>query len=288
MKNISLVLFILSGVLMSGCRIYSTYERPGNLPVDSLYRDVSADSVASADTTSLGDMPWQQFFQDEHLRELISYGLSNNTDMLTALLRVDQAEAQLKAAKLAFLPSLTLSPQGSLSSVDGGKPAKTYELPIEASWEVDLFGSLRNAKKSSQATLLQQKAYQQAVRSKLIAMIAIDYYALLSIDSQIEISLSTLNVWREQVRTIEALLKVGEENENALTQARAGLYELEASYNDLLRQQREAENALCTLIGTTSRRIERGTLDGSACPTACLLACPCVCCQGVLTLCRPR
>lgn len=72
-------------------------------------------------------------------------------------------------------------------------------------------------------------------------MIAIDYYALLSIDSQIEISLSTLNVWREQVRTIEALLKVGEENENALTQARAGLYELEASYNDLLRQQREAE-----------------------------------------------
>ena len=69
------------------------------------------------------------FFQDEHLRELISYGLSNNTDMLTALLRVDQAEAQLKAAKLAFLPSLTLSPQGSLSSVDGGKPAKTYELP---------------------------------------------------------------------------------------------------------------------------------------------------------------
>lgn len=91
MKNISLVLFILSGVLMSGCRIYSTYERPGNLPVDSLYRDVSADSVASADTTSLGDMPWQQFFQDEHLRELISYGLSNNTDMLTALLRVDQA-----------------------------------------------------------------------------------------------------------------------------------------------------------------------------------------------------
>lgn len=222
MKNISLVLFILSGVLMSGCRIYSTYERPGNLPVDSLYRDVSADSVASADTTSLGDMPWQQFFQDEHLRELISYGLSNNTDMLTALLRVDQAEAQLKAAKLAFLPSLTLSPQGSLSSVDGGKPAKTYELPIEASWEVDLFGSLRNAKKSSQTTLLQQKAYQQAVRSKLIAMIAIDYYALLSIDSQIEISLSTLNVWREQVRTIEALLKVGEENENALTQARAG------------------------------------------------------------------
>ena len=95
-------------------------------------------------------------------------------------------------------------------------------------------------------------------------------------------------MWREQVRTIEALLKVGEENENALTQARAGLYELEASYNDLLRQQREAENALCTLIGTTSRRIERGTLDGQRMPDSLSAGLPCVCCQGVLTLCRPR
>lgn len=72
---------------------------------------------------------------------------------------------------------------------------------------------------------------------------------------------STLEVWKEQVRTMEARMKVGEETENAVTQARASLYELEATHNDLLRQQRETENSLCTLLGMTSRSLERGTLD---------------------------
>lgn len=72
---------------------------------------------------------------------------------------------------------------------------------------------------------------------------------------------STLEVWKEQVRTMEARMKVGEETENAVTQARASLYELEATHNDLLRQQRETENSLCTLLGMTSRSLERGTLN---------------------------
>lgn len=75
------------------------------------------------------------------------------------------------------------------------------------------------------------------------------------------ISQSTLEVWKEQVRTMEARMKVGEETENAVTQARASLYELEATHNDLLRQQRETENSLCTLLGMTSRSLERGTLN---------------------------
>ena len=265
MKKIHSIYLVICGMMMSGCGIYGTYERPEGLPVDSLFRDVRQDTAAT-DTMSLGTMPWRQLFQDAHLQRLIECGLEKNTDLLVALLRVDQAKAQLKAAKLAFLPSLSLSPQGTLTSVDGNKPTKTYELPVEASWEIDIFGSLRNAKKGSQATLLQQEAYQRAVRSQLIAMIATDYYALLSLDSQIEISGSTLDVWREQVRTIEARLKVGEETENALTQARASVYELEATHNDLLRQQREAENALCTLLGITSRHIERGRLDEQRMP----------------------
>ena len=252
-------------------------------PLNSFIFTSRGDWIRTSDHTPLGTMPWRQLFQDAHLQRLIECGLEKNTDLLVALLRVDQAKAQLKAAKLAFLPSLSLSPQGTLTSVDGNKPTKTYELPVEASWEIDIFGktyelpveasweidifgSLRNAKKGSQATLLQQEAYQRAVRSQLIAMIATDYYALLSLDSQIEISGSTLDVWREQVRTIEARLKVGEETENALTQARASVYELEATHNDLTRQQREAENALCTLLGITSRHIERGRLDEQRMP----------------------
>lgn len=245
--------------LLSSCHIYRNYQRPENLPTDSLFRDMDNPSVS--DSLSLGDLPWQEVFQDTLLQHYIRYGLEHNTDMQTTLLRVDQAKAQLTAAKLAFLPSLTLSPQGTLTSTAGSKTVKTYELPVQASWEIDLFGNLRNAKKGTQATLLQQQAYQQAVRSELIAGIANTYYSLLMLDEQVAISQSTLEVWKEQVRTMEARMKVGEETENAVTQARASLYELEATHNDLLRQQRETENSLCTLLGMTSRSLERGTLD---------------------------
>ena len=243
-------------VLLSSCHIYRNYQRPDNLPTDSLFRD--ADNQPVTDSLSLGDLPWQEIFQDTLLQQYIRYGLEHNTDMQTALLRVDQAKAQLTAAKLSFLPSLTLSPQGTLTSTAGSKTVKTYELPVQASWEIDLFGNLR---KGTQATLLQQQAYQQAVRSELIAGIANTYYSLLMLDEQVAISQSTLEVWKEQVRTMEARMKVGEETENAVTQARASLYELEATHNDLLRQQRETENSLCTLLGMTSRSLERGTLD---------------------------
>lgn len=260
MRKITYLFIICINVaLLSSCHIYRNYQRPENLPTDSLFRDMDNPSVF--DSLSLGDLPWQEVFQDTLLQHYIRYGLEHNTDMQTALLRVDQAKAQLTAAKLSFLPSLTLSPQGTLTSTAGSKTVKTYELPVQASWEIDLFGNLRNAKKGTQATLLQQQAYQQAVRSELIAGIANTYYSLLMLDEQVAISQSTLEVWKEQVRTMEARMKVGEETENAVTQARASLYELEATHNDLLRQQRETENSLCTLLGMTSRSLERGTLD---------------------------
>lgn len=260
MRKITCITIIcINMVLLSSCHIYRNYQRPDNLPTDSLFRD--ADNQPVTDSLSLGDLPWQEIFQDTLLQQYIRYGLEHNTDMQTALLRVDQAKAQLTAAKLSFLPSLTLSPQGTLTSTAGSKTVKTYELPVQASWEIDLFGNLRNAKKGTQATLLQQQAYQQAVSSELIAGIANTYYSLLMLDEQVAISQSTLEVWKEQVRTMEARMKVGEETENAVTQARASLYELEATHNDLLRQQRETENSLCTLLGMTSRSLERGTLD---------------------------
>lgn len=259
------ILYIIGCVTaLSSCRIYSSYQRPDGLPTDSLFRDTTI--VSTDHSLSFGDLPWENVFGEPQLQELIRYGLAHNTDMQTALLRLDEAKAQLLSAKLAFLPALTLSPQGTLTSTDGSKTVKTYELPLQASWEVDLFGSLRNAKKGAQATLLQQQAYQQAVRSELIASIANHYYSLLMLDEQIDISSSTMEVWKDQVRLMEAKLKVGEENENAVTQARASLYELEATHNDLLRQQREAENSLCTLLGMTCRTVGRGKLSEQVFP----------------------
>ncbi len=262
MKILPLITILSIG--LTGCNLYSNYSRPEGLPVESLYDDstmMKADSLES-----LGSMPWQQLFTDPCLRALISEGLDSNTDLQVALLRVDEAAAGLTAAKLAYLPSLTFSPNGAITSVDGNKASKTYELPVALSWEVDLFGKLRNAKKESQALLLQQSAYSRLVRSQLVSSIASAYYSLLMLDEQIEISRQTIEIWQEQVRTMELQLKVGDIRENAVNQARANLNGLLATQNTLVRQQRETENALCTLIGVPHRDIERSTLDAQLIP----------------------
>lgn len=262
MKQITLIIACAS--LLSSCRVYQNYQRPADLPTDSLYREASAGT--GADTTSLGDLPWEEVFKDAPLQALIRYGLEHNTDMQVALLRIDQAQAGLTAARRAFLPALSFTPQVSLRSVGGEAATKSYEIPLQASWEVDLFGKLRNAKKEAQALLLQQKAFRQAVRSGLIAGIATGYYTLLMLDEQVDISQRNLAVWQEQVRTLEAQWHVGQSTENAVTQARANYYELQASHNDLQRQQREAENTLCTLLGMPSQSVARGTLAAQQLP----------------------
>ena len=267
-KNICILTSVAALLIsLNGCSIYRNYKRPEGLPVDSLYRtDGLQSGAAGADSLGIAALSWEELFQDPALQSLIRLGLENNTDMQVAILRTDQAQAQFKAAKLAFLPSLTFAPDAAISKNGSNTATKTYEVPVQASWEIDLFGSLRNAKKEAQSALLGQQAYQQAVRTNLIANIANCYYALLMTDEQVRISGETLDVWRENVRTMEAKLKVGDVTVNSVSQTKASYHQLEASYNDLLRQQREAENALCTLLGITSRKIERGTLDEQTVP----------------------
>lgn len=262
MKYISLIIVCIFG--MTSCNLYKNYSRPEGMPVEGLYNDstmLHADSLES-----LGNLPWREMFTDTKLQALISEGLENNTDLQIAMLRIDEAEAGLKAAKLAYLPSLSFSPNGAITSVDGKKATKTYEIPVSLSWEIDLFGKLRNAKKEQQALLFQQTAYSQAVRSQLVSSIANTYFTLLMLDSQLEVSDNTIEIWQEQLRTLELQLKVGDARENAVSQARANLNQLLATRNELQRQQRETENSLCTLLGTTWREIDRGSLDAQTIP----------------------
>ncbi len=264
MKKI--VLFAIIIALTSSCSIYRKYQRPEDLPVDSLFRADLIDTTAGADTSSLGYIPWNEMFTDPYLQDLINTGLRHNVDLQSAILRVEQAKAQLSAAKWAYAPSLNLTPQGGLNSVNAEKATWSYNLGGAVSWDIDLFGSLLNSKRGAQATLLQQQAYQQAVRSQIIGAIANSYYALLMMDEQVRINGETVDIWKENVRTMEAMLKVGKTNESAVTQARANLYALEASYVDLLRQQRETENSICTLLGQPYFPIERGTLAEQTIP----------------------
>lgn len=244
---------------LTGCGTYKKYERPdlGKALADSLYRP-----EARPDTTaSLADMKWQELFTDTCLQVLIGEGLRNNTDLRTARLKVEEAQAALRASKLAYLPSLQLAPEGSLSSYDGSKTMKTYTLGASASWEVDLFGRLTTAKRKARAVLLESDAYRQAVQTQVVATVADSYYALLMLDEQIRITDQTAESWREYVRSLHALMQAGQADRATVAQAEASRLSTEASLNALQQQLIEQENALCAFLGRIPGRIARTSLD---------------------------
>lgn len=253
--------------LLSSCHIYKAYDRPKDIDTSALYRDpASLTDTLAADTANMGNLPWEEVFRDPKLQALILKGLENNVDLQSAVLRVEESKAMLTAARLSFLPSLNLAPQGTLSSFDHAKASKTYQLPAVASWEVDLFGKLLNGSRDAKTIMLQSEAYQQAVRSQLIAGIANSYYTLLMLDRQLAISVKTSIIWKENVRAMEAMKEAGMTTEAAVAQSKANSHQVEASLADLRRQIRETENALSVLLAEAPQTIDRGTLENQDLP----------------------
>lgn len=186
--------------------------------------------------------------------------------MLSAQQRIKEAEATLSSAKLAYLPSFMLTPQGGVSSFDKSKGSWTYTGIASASWEIDIFGKLTNAKRRSKALYLQSLEYEQAVSTSLIANVANLYYTLLMLDEQYRISEETAVNWRESVRTMRAMMAAGMTNEASVSQSEANCRQVEASLLDLKQQIKEVENSLSILLGEVPGGIERGHLAGQDFP----------------------
>lgn len=251
------ILIAIAPLFLSGCGIYTKYEPQASVP-EGLYGEEATD--LSADTASIANIDWHDFFSDPHLQELIERGLKQNTDVLTAGLRIEEAKASLLSAKLAFLPSFALGPQGSLSAVES-QVSRTYTLPVTASWELDIFGKLRNAKKQAKAAYAQSEDYRQAVYSNLIANIANTYYTLLMLDEQLEISRQTARSWEETVSSTQALMEAGLADETAVSQMQATHLEVKNSVIDLEEQISQVENSLSLLLAETPQSYRRGKLS---------------------------
>lgn len=256
-------------LLLGSCGLYNKYERP-DVNTAGLVRDTASvsDTLAVRDTSSFGNLPWREVFTDPQLQALIEQGLENNVDLLNAALNVKMVEAQLTAAKLAFVPSFTFSPQGTLTSWDGSKTTKTYSLPVQASWSLDLFGNLLSQKRSAQVALLATKDYQLVVKTQVIANIANMYYTLLMLDRQLEIvnemSVITKETW-DMMRGLKEL-RVGYRS-TSVQSAEANYYGVLAQAADLKRQIRETENSLSLLLGQSAQAISRSTLEAQNLPS---------------------
>ena len=250
----NILLIALTCTLLSSCGLYRQYEREEMYFVDSLYRRMSVPT----DSISTAVMSWDVMFTDPLLQDWIQTGLDYNTDLHVARLKVQEAEAALLAARWALLP-------GADFTMQGGLPGQ-FSASLGASWQADIFGGLRNAKRRAQAALEQSEAYRQAVQTQLVATIAESYYTLLMLDEQLSISTRTMNTWEESIRTLEALKRAGKTNEAAVLQAKANKLGVEANILTLEKEILAIENSLCALVGIVPMPITRSTLADQELP----------------------
>ena len=269
MKGTKIITLMCATALLSSCHIYKAYDRPEDITTEGLYRDTALVNTAVAnDTASFGNVPWREVFTDPQLQAYIEQALANNADLRTAMLSVESAQAALLSARLAYLPQLSLSPQGTLTNWNKGEmTTKTYNIPVSASWQIDLFGQILNPKRAAQVSLKQAQYNQQAVQTQLIANVANIYYTLLMLDRQLEITENTAEVLKDYVETMQAMYDYGNVNSAAIEQSRSAYAQVVASLSDLRQSLTETENAFCLILNEPAHAIERGVLENQVLPS---------------------
>lgn len=270
MKKKNIIIIGLAAVALTGCKsLYGTYERPDDVKMDNIVRDPLNDqaTLSTADSTGFGNLPWRSVFTDTQLQTIIEKTLQNNPDLLNAALNIHMAEQQLKAAKLAYLPSVVFAPQGTISHFDHHAEAtKSYTLPIAASWDISLFGNLLSQKRAAQVTLLQAKDYQVAVKTGLICNVANLYYTLLMLDRQQEIVKDMQKLTKDTWDMMKLQMDFGRARSTSVQSAEAAYYSVLTQDATLRQNIREVENSLSLLMGEPAHAIARGKLEAQSLP----------------------
>lgn len=260
MKN-KIIPMALAGLLLTSCGAYRKYQ-----PVAEVSTSLYGTDVEANDTPSLATIAWREFFTDTALQSLIDTALVNNTDYQVAQLRTEQALASLGAAKLAYFPSLNLGADGNIARYDG-LTTKTYNIGLNASWEVDIFGKLTAAKRGAAPVAVSADEQAQAIRTQLVATVATSYYSILMLDRQIEIAESTLENWTETIRVMELLKTAGMANEAGILQTRANHMGLQADIVAMKKSRKEIENSICSLLAQNPQSIARGKIENAIFPS---------------------
>lgn len=268
MKIRNIIILGLATLSLTGCKsLYGTYKRP-EVKTDGLVRDPINDQTTLEGANDFGQLPWRDVFTDPNLQAIIEKALTNNPDLLNAALNIDIAEQQLGAAKLAFLPSLAFAPQGTITHFGSHVEAtKSYTLPIASSWEIDLFGNLRNAKKAAQMAMIQMQDYKVAVQTRLICNVANLYYTLLMLDRQNKIVTDMATLTKSTWDMMQLQMDYGRARSTSVQSAQSAYYGVQARATDIKKQTREVENSLSLLMGEPVHDIARGTLDNQKLPS---------------------
>ena len=249
-RNIIMTAFaMVFAIAMGSCHIYKKFE----LPDTGISAEIAEAQKQEVDSLALGNLEWDKVFTDPQLQALIQIALDKNVDLENARLNVEMANAQLLGAKLNYLPQFSLSPNVGTASYGGSKITKdswSYQIPANASWQIDLFGGLLNGKRKAQASVLQTKNYQQAVRYNIISAVANCYYTLVMLNKQLELSKETAELWGQSVQTMSDLKESGRYTEVAVVQSKANYAAIQAQIPALELQIHQTQSTLSLLLNS--------------------------------------
>lgn len=244
------VVAALAATTFGSCNIYSKFKMPTDTALTEEY--VKARD-AEADTAAFGNLRWQEVFTDPVLVDLIYQALDNNKNLANAKLNVDIAHAQLLGAKLSYLPSVALAPNGAGASYNHSHINWTYQIPMAVSWEIDIFGKTLNNKRGASASYQMSKAAEQATRSQIIAAVANTYYAIGTTKRTLDLQRETSVKWAETVQTMKDLKEAGKSTEASVVQAQAQYMSILASITDTEAQLHELNNTMSLLQAVEPR-----------------------------------
>ena len=247
--------------VLNSCGVYKKYQSQTEVPKD-LYGQLPDGPIANDSIVNIVDITWREFFTDPRLQQLISQALENNTDLQSARLTVEKAQASLRAAKLAWLPSLYLAPSAALSGTVSSTgavsaPTYSYSIPLQLDWSPGISNSVIVNKRKAQAVLEQAQAQREATQANIIATVAQHYYTLMMLDRQLEILLLTDSLWDVSLETQKALWENGRTYSTAVNQMESSNLSVKMQIVDTRRSIVSVENSLCKVLAITPQRIAR-------------------------------
>jgi outer membrane protein, multidrug efflux system len=259
---ISLVLLFLA---FSSCRMGKNYQRP-ELPLPKQF----SDSVSYADTSSIADIEWKQFFNDTTLLRLIDKGIHYNYDLLLAVKRIGIAREQLKQAKYLWYPQVDAQFSGqynylsknslngiSTNSFLGVSHLEDYVGGVNLSWDIDIWGRINRQKEAALADYLQSYEAAEAVQTQVVSSIAEGFFNLWMLDRQLEIARQNFALNDTFARITGLLRDAGEETTLAVQQAESQKLTTAELIPQLEQSVALQENALSVLTGDLPAAIPR-------------------------------
>lgn len=257
-KNI-IVVCLAFMLLTEGC-ITPKYKSP-KVDTELSYRNISND------TTTIAALNWRDFYKDTKLQNLIYEALDSNFNIRIAINQIEQAKSYFKKSRAALAPSfnagaqvnfLNPSERGTTAIPDNvSLPVVDYNMNISASWEIDIWGKIRSAKKASLANLMKQQAAKDAVVTEIVSSIAAGYYQLLMLDAQKSITEKTIQNYTDYLETVKSLKKSAQVNEVAVQQAYAQLYGALSFLPEINSSIEITENYLSMIMGKPGMNIDR-------------------------------